>query len=193
MKNNSLRFTGAARPLGMSEKMADAFADLWRQMGITHELTISPGLHARPIKDGELHQLMRRMVRKATCKLRGVPRRRSLNITKDHPDVLSVAGFLEPRSRFGCAYLHWHGGVALRDGEDERFRQLLQDHVGVDASESAVAAASRLTARPLLRLPGAEPTFHLKPLVTPSLFIRYANKQAINSDFQFFTTPYYLG
>lgn len=172
--------------------MARAYADLWRQLGITHELTINAGLHSRPIRDEEVHQMMRRFIRKATCKLRDVPRRSSMDINPRDPNVLMVAGFVEPRTFAGDLQPHWHGGVALRNNEEQACRDLLWKHVGTDAENPLKPFEPSRTTHPLLRLPFSKPTFHFQKLTTVPRFIRYANKQVINADFPFFTTLDYL-
>lgn len=188
MSNIAPRSPRALTPRGMTPAMAQAYADLWRDHGITHELTISPADRADRFSRADLDETLKRLIRSATHRMRGVPKRKMDTLTTAHPDVLFIGGFHEDRRRSGDAFEHWHGGVALRPGEEVAFRMLLREHIGRDATATATSKKTQHTNRPISPNKSVPLSFHYAPMKTAPTYIAYANKHAADSEFDFSST-----
>jgi hypothetical protein len=130
---------------------------------------------------------MKRVVRAVTQRLRGVPKRRLLELTPD--DAVFMAGFYEATDAASQLFPHWHGFIALNAGEEPLLRDVLSER-GVKDNTPGHATASGVIAsdRNLISTPQAKPSFDLRPLTTPKHFIRYANKKVSGGDSTHWTT-----
>lgn len=173
----------------LSPRYADAYAKFWSQLGVTHELTISLGISPRVFSpEVQLKPILRNFVRVGARRLRGASKRQSCSLVHDDPKALTMAGFYEARKRSGEPFPHWHGGIALKPGEESELRDLLWEHIGEDAEDPLPALHPSRTIRPLVKIHGAKPTFHLAPLTTKSRYISYANKNTSLDDITHWTT-----
>ncbi len=172
------------------EKVIEGYADLFKQNGATHALTIALGLHPRRFDpETEFLPQLRRIAREITHQLREVPKRKLLKLRPE--DAVFMAGFYEPRNGAGELYPHFHGVISLRKGEERLLRSVLTETVGADSS----VAGSLLVppSRPVISTPRAKPSFDLQPLTEDSRYIRYATKQVPGSDFTHWTIGDILG
>jgi len=176
----------------MTPVMAQAHADFWKSMGISHALTISPGSSSAGFDRSTLTEVMKRLIKEASHEMRLIPRRHLRKASRLDPNILFVAGFIESQMRSGEQFPHWHGGVALRGAEEIAFRDLLWTRIGQDADARLAPHEPTRTTKPLLPANRTPLTFHLTRLTTASHFIRYSTKQTINSDFDIQTTSDFL-
>lgn len=173
----------------LSPQLAAAYADLWEDLGITHELTISLGISPKSFSpEEEFMPILRNLVREGATKLRGLPKRKSLALVHEDPRALAIAGFYESQKKSGELFPHWHGGIGLRPAEERPLRDLLWQCIGEDAQEPLEPLEPCRTTRPLIKMRGAKPTFHLAPLRTSSRFIAYANKNTLARELVHWTT-----
>lgn len=163
-----------ARPL--EPRLVRAYADFWADHGISHQLTLSLGYHPGRYQPETFLPVLKRLVRETARKVRGVPKRKAERLTIDHPDVPFLAGFYEGKDRAGLVYPHWHGGIALRPGEEPLFRHMLWECFGEDAKDPLMPFEPTRTTRPLVTERRANPTFDLTAMTTSERFIRYSNK-----------------
>lgn len=176
-------------PRSFCPRLAGAYADLWTDLGITHQLTISLGISPRSFSpEEELMPILKRLVREGATKLRGLPKRRALSLTHTDPRALGIAGFYEATKRSGESFPHWHGGVALHPGEERGLRQLLRQCIGEDAEAPLEPWELSNTTRPLITIRGAKPTFHLSPITTSARYASYANKKTSIDNIVHWTT-----
>ncbi|MDP1617910.1 hypothetical protein [Phenylobacterium sp.] len=131
---------------------------------------------------------MRRIAREITRRVRGVPKRQMLWLAPQ--DAVWMAGFYEPTMGDGCLFPHWHGVIALREGEESILRSLLVECVGEDKTQGSVGPFE--TPRPVITTPKAKPTFHLTSLETPERYVAYANKTVRGRDPTHWTTADFL-
>lgn len=161
----------------LSPQLTAAYAEFWSQLGITHELTISLGISpSRFDPEVQLKPIFRNLIRSGSRRLRGASKRQACRLVHSDPKALMMAGFYEDKKRSGESFPHWHGGVALRPGEEPDFRDLLWEQIGEEGDDPLPPFDLPRTTRPLIKLPGAKPTFHLTALTTSPRYIRYANK-----------------
>ena len=166
----------------LSPRIASGYAQFWSQLGITHELTISLGVSPRGFSpEVQFKPILRNFIRVGARRLRGASKRQACRLVHSDPQALLMAGFYEATKRSGEQFPHWHGGVALNPGEESDFRDLLWEHIGEDAEDPLPALYLPRTIRPLVKIHGAKPTFHLAPIQTTARYVRYANKNT-NSD-----------
>jgi hypothetical protein len=167
---------------------------LWANNQVTHELTLSLGVYpARFDAETEFIPILRNLVRKASQKVRGVPKRQLRSMTPHHPDAFFLAGFYEPTDLAGLLNPHWHGGVALRPGEERRFRECLETYFGADADAAMPALGHVGPPHSLVKVARAAPTFHLAKLTTPEHYIRYATKKSRDNEPNHWTTYDFIG
>ncbi|MFN3627285.1 MAG: hypothetical protein ACK4S3_05330, partial [Parvibaculum sp.] len=176
---------------GMSHDMAEAYAKLWRTHGITHALTISPGVSASGFDADALTETLKRLVRDATHQMRGLSRRRLRDIDHRDPNLVFIAGFIEGETKTGSTFMHMHGGVALRPLEEIAFRNILWERIGEDRNKPLQPLEPTRTTNPLspTRVPL---TFDFQRLKTAPLWQRYSTKHAVKSDFAFISTNHLL-
>lgn len=177
---------------GMTAEMAQAYSDIFQKQGVTHALTISPKTNAAAFDRRTLDEVMTRLVREASHRLRLMSRRQIKQVGPDHPDVLFVAGFVESQMRSGAPFIHWHGGVALRGAEEIALRELLRTRVGDDIDNPPTPHEPTQITNPLSPNKRTPLTFHLQRLTTAPKFISYSNKHAIDADFDFCSTNHFL-
>ena len=78
----------------MCPRLVRGYADLWANNQVTHELTLSLGIYpGRFDAEAEFIPTLRNLVRKASQKVRGVPKRQLRRMTPHHPDAFFLAGF----------------------------------------------------------------------------------------------------
>lgn len=158
-------------------RIVRAYADLWSDLGVTHALTISLGASpSRFDPECDFMPILRGLVRSASKAVRHVPKRTVMSLRADDPRAIQVAGFYEGKKRSGEPFPHWHGGVALRRGEEAGFREVLWDRIGEDADNPLGPFEYTRTKNPLIGLRSAKPTFTLTPIHSSERYIRYANK-----------------
>lgn len=169
----------AATRCSLPPALVEAYAEFWVERGATHELTISLGVHpSRFAPETEFIPQMRRIVREITQRLRGVPKRRLLNLTPD--EAVWMAGFYEPTMAGNILFPHWHGVIGLHEGEEQVLRSLLVECVGEDKTPGQ--SGPFYTPRPVVSTRGAKPTFHLQRLETPERYVAYATKGRRGND-----------
>jgi hypothetical protein len=176
-------------PFGCRPAIASEYAKWWSDMGINHELTISLGISPTRFSPEErLMPILKNLVREGAKKLRGLSKRQAPRLQYNDPEALMLAGFYEATKRSGEPFPHWHGGVALRPGEEPLLRQLLWDCIGEDADDPLKPFEPSRTSRPLITGPGMKPTFHLAQLRTPERYVRYSTKKTHTDDIIHWTT-----
>lgn len=176
----------------MTPAMAQAYTDIFQRQGITHALTISPQANAGGFDRRTLDEVMTRLVKEASHQLRLMSRRQLRQIDPQDPNVMFLAGFVENEMHNGARFIHWHGGAALRGLEEIAFRDLLRTRLGHDIDNSLTPHEQSQLIRPLSPNKHIPLTFHLQRLTTTPTFICYANKQAIDADFDFCSTYDFL-
>lgn len=160
-------------------RLADAYAELYKEHKATHALTIALGVH--PVRfdpETELLPQLRRIAREIAQRLRGVPKRQLMRLRPE--DAVWMAGFYEPRNGAGELYPHFHGVISLRNNEESALRGVLTDTVGADSAFRGAVLVP--PTRRVVSTPGAKPSFDLQPLSGTSGYIRYATKQARGLD-----------
>lgn len=160
----------------LEPRLACAYTDFWADYGISHQLTLSLGYHPVRYEPETFLPVLKRLVRETARKVRGVPKRKAARLTIDNPDVPFFAGFYEGNDRAGLVYPHWHGGIALRPGEEPLFRDMLWECFGADAKDPLKPFEPPRTTRPLVTERRAKPTFDLTALTTSERYIRYSTK-----------------
>lgn len=158
----------------LSSNLVDAYVDLWRDHGASHELTISLGIHPKTFRpEEEFIPQLKRIAREIARRLRAVPKRQALKLRPE--DAVWMAGFYEDTDAAGLLFPHWHGVISLSPGDEPLLRELLVECVGEDATPGSSCIG--VTDRPVITTPRAKPTFDLRPLTSPARFIAYANKK----------------
>lgn len=104
----------------------------------------------------------------------------------DPRDAIFMGGFYEATDAAGLLFPHWHGVIALAEGEERIARSVLAECVGEDKTQGALKICE--TSRPVITTPKAKPTFHLQPLKTPEKYISYASKKAFGANPTHWTT-----
>lgn len=176
----------------MTPAMAQAYTDIFQRQGITHALTISPQANAGGFDRRTLDEVMTRLVKEASHQLRLMSRRQLRQIDPQDPNVMFLAGFVESEMRSGARFIHWHGGAALRGLEEIAFRDLLRTRLGQDIDNPPTPHEQSQLIRSLSPNKHIPLTFHLKRLTTTPSFVCYANKQAIDAEFDFCSTYDFL-
>jgi hypothetical protein len=179
-----------ARPL--EPRLVRAYADFWADHGISHQLTLSLGFHPGRYQPEEFLAVMKRLVRETARRVRGIPKRKAERLTIDHPRAPFFAGFYEGTDRAGLLYPHWHGGIALRPGEEPTFRAMLWECFGEDAKDPLQPFEPSRTTRPLVTERRANPTFDLTKLTTTERYIRYSTKHVGADNLIHWTTADFL-
>ena len=157
-----------------------AYADWYAEMGVTHELTISLGIHPKRFDpETEFMPQLKRIARRIGRDVRGLSKRQ---VATPAPTQLPwMAGFYEAKDNAGALFPHWHGVIALNPGEELPLRMSLLEHVGKDATRDAGIFAP-LCDRTIIATPKAKPTFHLITLTTAEDYISYARKQGFYNE-----------
>jgi hypothetical protein len=173
------------------QRLADGYAEFYADNRATHELTISFGLHPRKFDpETEFLPQMRRIVRRVTHEVLGIPRRKLVQLAQG--DALWMAGFFEATDGAGELFPHWHGVVALEPGEEWMLRQSLSHCVGPDMTPAFSQTNSKHARRSVISIQRAKPTFHLTELTTASTYISYATKTIHNQNVIHWTTGDFL-
>lgn len=153
---------------------------MWANTQLTHALTLSLGVHPRRFDlEEEFFPILRNLVRETSQKMRKVPKRQLLGLRPEDPRTVFLAGFYEEGDRKGVLNPHWHGGVALRPGEERCFRALLRHYWGKEAKKrERQLHGPQEPLHPLVKIPNAKPTFDLTELTTSKTYISYSTKSA---------------
>jgi hypothetical protein len=156
------------------------YADWYAQRGVTHELTISLGIHPKRFDpETEFMPQLKRIARRIGRDVRGLSKRQ---VADPSPNQLPwMAGFYEPNDGAGFLFPHWHGAIALQPGEEWRLRLCLSQYLG-DEATVANGIFAPLCERTIISTPKAKPTFHLAALTEIRNYVHYARKQGSAND-----------
>lgn len=197
---------------------AEKIAEFARNLGLTHALTLQPGLMNFAGRDPErfLLPMTGKLLELYARHGRGQGRRACAKAPSksNAPDSLLIPENFG-KSRSGCPHLH--GMIALREGEEPLFRGFLRDYFGVDETSGKTSPSPRdlpavrhlfgntedrtpIASEPvpvdvgdakwILRSKNCRPTFDLKPLGSIEGWCGYINKHyARHSDTPFLFTP----
>lgn len=185
----------------MRERMVDQL-ETWRvknkaEWSLTLALGFSPDGAFDP--DASFKPHLRKLLKNVACEVFDLSLRQRKRLSREDNPVF-FAGVYESHDRFGRAWPHIHGCVALRGQSEALLRGVLRDRWGrdEDADKPAiigvdmvpVPVASRdVAARSVINRPSYRPSFCLRPITDAHWLGGYSAKSGSIRDLSMWTAP----